>query len=201
MLQFNRLVSGGIITNYDCSSKCKHCVYASSPHWPKDYMTAGMADEIFQLLKKSGCDTVHIGGGEPLLRPDSLFPILDAASEHGISIEYIETNASWYKDLDKAGELLRKLQQHHVHTLLISIDPFHNEYIPFCKVKGLMEACRQFGMEVFPWLMEFWGDLDAIGDTKTHSLEEFDKFFGPGYQLQLDEKISSQLKGQSSANI
>lgn len=29
MLQFKRLVSGGIITNYDCSPKCRHCVYAS----------------------------------------------------------------------------------------------------------------------------------------------------------------------------
>lgn len=197
MLQFNRLVSGGIITNYDCSSKCKHCVYASSPQWPKDYMTSELAEEVFRFLVGSGCDTVHIGGGEPLLHPDSIFPILKAARKSGVQIEYIETNASWYKDFDKAGDLLRKLQQHGVYTLLISMDPFHNEYIPFCKVKGLMRACRQNGMAVFPWLMEFREDLDAIGDAETHSLEEYERFFGTGYQLQLLKRYHLNLKGRA----
>ena len=52
MLKINQLVSGGIITNYNCSSKCRHCVYASSPSWPKDYMTPSDADEILTMLKR-----------------------------------------------------------------------------------------------------------------------------------------------------
>ncbi|NLJ40831.1 MAG: radical SAM protein [Clostridiales bacterium] len=67
MLKINRLVSGGIITNYHCSSKCKHCSYSSSPEWPKDYMTKAMANEVFAILKRMGCNRVHIGGGEPFL--------------------------------------------------------------------------------------------------------------------------------------
>ncbi len=197
MLRFNRLVSGGIITNYDCSSKCKHCVYASSPAWPKDYMPAELAGEIFLLLKQSGCNSIHIGGGEPLLHPEKLFPVLKAAGDHRIQIEYVETNASWHKDLDKTGDLLRQLQGHGVHTLLVSIDPFHNEFIPFCKVKGLLEACRQHRMDVFPWLMEFWGDLDAMGDAERHSPEEYERFFGSGYQLRLMKRYQLNLRGRA----
>ena len=197
MITYGRLVSGGIITNYDCSSQCRHCVYASSPHWPKDYMTAGMADEIFRALKVSGCHAVHIGGGEPLLRPQHLFPILKAAEEHGIQIDYIETNASWYKNAERTGALLRELRQHHVHTLLISIDPFHNEFIPFYKVKALIETCKQHDMSVFPWRMEFWGDLEAMGDAKTHRLEEYDRFFGYDYQLQLLKRYHLNLRGRA----
>lgn len=197
MLQFKRLVSGGIITNYYCSSKCKHCVYGSSQYWPRDYMSAETAAEIFSLLVKSGCDTVHIGGGEPLLNPDKLFPILEAARESGINIEYIETNASWHKDGKKTEELLRKLKAQGVHTLLISIDPFHNEYIPFNKTKGLIEACKKAGMGVFPWLMEFWGDLDTMDDTQTHSLEEYTKVFGEDYKWQLIQRYQLNLRGRA----
>lgn len=197
MLQFNRLASGGMITNYDCSSKCKHCVYASSPCWPKDYITVDMASEIFQVLRKFQCTAVHIGGGEPLLHPTNLFPILKSAGENGIHIEYIETNASWYKDLRKTGDLLRELQKYHVNTLLVSIDPFHNEFVPFYKVKGVVEACQQFGVEVFPWLMEFWDDLEAMGDTKIHKLEEYEQFFGNDYQIQLLKRYHLNFRGRA----
>lgn len=197
MLKLNRLISGGLITNYYCSSKCRHCVYNSSPHWPRDYMTVELADEIFQTLKKSGCYAVHIGGGEPLLNPEGLLSVLKVAKNHGIHIEYIETNASWFKDMNSAGELLKKLKDNEVDTLLISIDPFHNEYIPFYKVKGLIEACQKFGIDVFPWLMDFWNHLDAMEDTKTHRLEDYERFFGSGYMLQLLKRYPINLKGRA----
>ncbi len=197
MLKFEKLISGGIITNYFCSSKCRHCVYASSPEWPKDYMKAEMVDDIFRVLRESGCNSIHIGGGEPFLRPDSLFEILKEAKKHGIYIEYIETNASWYKDKEKTCELLGKLRRHNVNTLLISIDPFHNEFIPFYKVKALVEDCRNNGVEVFPWLMEFWGDLEAAGDRKTHKLEEYDRLFGVGYKLQLLKRYQINMRGRA----
>jgi len=160
-------------------------------------MTEEFAGEIFQTIKKLGCHAVHIGGGEPLLHPEKLFPILKAARDNRIYIEYIETNSSWYKEETNTDVLLKELLRNGVDTLLISIDPFHNEYIPFCKVKGLIRACERTGMSVFPWLMEFWGDLDAMGDSKTHSLEEYNKFFGPDYQINLMRRYHLNLRGRA----
>ena len=40
-----------------------------------------------------GCPSVHIGGGEPLLRPDKLQAVLEAASDCGVGIDYVETNS------------------------------------------------------------------------------------------------------------
>lgn len=197
MLKINYLISGGIITNYNCSSKCRHCVYASSPGWPKDYMTASVADEVFSLLKKLGCHTVHIGGGEPLLRLEKLIPVLESAARNNIGIDYIETNASWFKDEQSAVHVLKELMGHNVHTLLISIDPFHNEYIPFCKVKGLMEACSRVNMGVFPWLMEFWSDLASMDDKKPHSLEEYSRRFGKNYIISLPSRYGLNLRGRA----
>ncbi len=41
-----------------------------------DYETAL---SLFQTVREFGCHSAHIGGGEPLLRPDKLVAVLDAA--------------------------------------------------------------------------------------------------------------------------
>jgi hypothetical protein len=37
-----------------------------------------------------------------LLRPGDLEKVLDVAARVGVSIEYVETNSSWFKDPDSA---------------------------------------------------------------------------------------------------
>ncbi len=197
MLKLNHLISAGIITNYNCSSKCKHCSYASSPEWPRDYMTASTADEIFSILRRLGCTHVHIGGGEPLLRPERIYPVLESARRNRISIDYIETNASWFKDEASAIEVLKEIMDRGVHQLLISIDPYHNEYIPFYKIKGLMMACSKANMGVFPWLMEFWDDLDSFDHSRPHSLEEYGRLFGQSYLRRLPGRYGIGYKGRA----
>lgn len=197
MLRVDYLVSGGIITNYKCSSKCRHCSYCSSPQWPDDYMTPTMADEVFSILRRLGCHSVHIGGGEPLLKPDRILDVLKMAEKNNIDIEYIETNASWYRNEATTKTVLRELKDHGVHTLLISIDPYHNEYIPFWKVKALIKACSKVRMNVFPWLMEFWDDIDAMDDRKPHSLDEYALVYGEDYLAQLPNRYGLGLKGRA----
>ena len=197
MLRISNLVSGGIITNYKCSSKCKHCAYSSSPEWPMEYMTGETADEIFKILRRKGCYSVHIGGGEPFLAPDKLLKILESAKNNDIDIEYVETNASWFVNEERTVSLLQELKQQGVYTLLISIDPFHNEFIPFSKVKGLIDSCRKVNMRVFPWMLEFWDELDRFDDTKTHSLDEYRNFFGEEYLFDLPKRYGLNLKGRA----
>jgi len=160
-------------------------------------MTSDAADEIFSILKRLGCHTVHIGGGEPLLQPEKLIPVLESAVRHNVGIDYIETNASWYKDEQSAISVLKEMMKHKVHTLLISIDPFHNEYIPFYKVKGLMKACSKVNMGVFPWLMEFWNELACFDDRKPHSLDEYEKHFGRNYIITLPSRYGLNLRGRA----
>ena len=85
--RIKRLSSGGLITNYFCTSTCRHCLYNCSPEWPKDYISKDTARKNFQKIKSLGCHAVHIGGGEPLLRPDKLVSVLDVAAEVGIVVK------------------------------------------------------------------------------------------------------------------
>jgi len=180
-LVIDHLISGGLITNYYCSSTCRHCLYRCSPRWPREFISRQDALTTFTRIKGFGCNGVHIGGGEPLLNPEGVLSVLDAATEAGVTITYLETNSSWYKDRDSARVLLEKLAAHGLETLLISISPFHNEYIPLYKIKGVIKACHEAELALFPWIADFYLDLEHFDEKSTHNLEEYAQHFGEDY--------------------
>jgi len=180
-LKIGRLISGGVITNYFCTSACGHCLYNCSQQWEKKYISVETAEENFRLLKSLGCSAVHIGGGEPMLRPEELGAVLDAARRVRISIDYIETNSSWFTDAESAEALLSQLRLKGLHTLLISISPFHNEHIPFSRTRGVMDAAGKSGVRIFPWVAEFLSDLSGLDGSRPHALFEFEERYGKGY--------------------
>ena len=190
-------MSGGIITNYFCTSSCRHCLYNCSPQWDKEYISAQTAAKNLQKVRSMGCRAVHIGGGEPLLRPDNLAAVLNVAAEQGIAVEYVETNSSWFKDHDSAVALLADLRTQGLDTLLVSISPFHNEHIPFFKVKGVIEAARQAGVGIFPWVTDFIPDLSQLDPDKTHSIEEYSDIFGQDYLSRVLERYWIHMGGRA----
>jgi hypothetical protein len=141
-----------------------------------------------ETLLRLGCRGVHIGGGEPLLRPDALIDVLNVAREIGVHVEYVETNSSWFRTHDEACAVLERLAESGLHTLLVSISPFHNEYIPLYKVKGVIKACQHTGISVFPWISDFLSDLSAFDDQQPHSLEEYEERFGDHYCANLPRR-------------
>ncbi len=86
-LSIKRLVSGGIIINYDCVSDCGHCLYNCGPHRSKQHLEHDDARRICRKIRDLGCTSVHIGGGEPLLRFKKLFDVLAAARESRLGID------------------------------------------------------------------------------------------------------------------
>jgi hypothetical protein len=176
-----KLLSGGLITNYFCTSRCRHCLYNCSPNWEKAYIDPDTAEKCFIRILELGCPSVHIGGGEPMLRPEKLENILKVANKVGMGIDYVETNSSWFKDTESAVNVLERLISNGLGTLLISISPFHNEFIPFSKIKGVIDTGRKVGIGLFPWINDFYKDLSAFEPNNTHTFEEFSNTFGKDY--------------------
>ena len=100
----------GLITNYFCTSQCKHCLYASSPHWKKDYITKEILHSNLEKVKSMGCVSLHIGGGEPFLNLDALKQSLEIFKELQTQVEYVETNSSWFKNKETAHKILYSLK-------------------------------------------------------------------------------------------
>ncbi len=144
-------------------------------------MTEEVLRRTVQTCLALGCRSVHIGGGEPFLDTTHLLMVARVCQELGLGIDYIETNASWFVSMDQSVSVLEQLLQAGVGTLLVSISPFHNEFIPFEKTKGVLAACRKTGMGIFPWVMEFYGDLDVFESGSPHGLREYEEKFGSDY--------------------
>ncbi len=197
-LTINSLQSGGLITNYYCSSKCKHCLYACSPKRKKEYITLVTVQQNAGVIASLGCYSVHIGGGEPMLDTEKLYDTLKTLQNAGIGVEYVETNSSWYKDKKSAVSVLKYLKKAGLQTLLISISPFHNEFIPFEKVKGVMGACRKTGISVFPWIQDFYSDIDAFDNTQTHSLQAYQMQYGENYIKQIPQRYWIHFGGRAA---
>ncbi|MBW1784616.1 MAG: radical SAM protein, partial [Deltaproteobacteria bacterium] len=134
------------------------------------------------------CSSIHIGGGEPFLNLSELEMVVETCRRAGIWIEYAETNSVWYKGLDSACEILSSLKEKGLSALLVSMSPFHNEHIPFFKVKGVMEACRAVGINVFPWISDFYDEMDAFDDRKTHTLSDYEDRYGKDYLVKLPSR-------------
>ncbi len=197
LLNIKNLVSGGVIVNYHCVSRCGHCLYNCGPHREKDYLTGAQAESIFGWIARLGCRSVHIGGGEPLLDPDGLVAILQAARSCGMGIDYVETNSAWYVDRDRAVNILSGLRAAGLRTLLVSMSPFHNAYIPFARVRGVIDACRVSGIQVFPWVNAFVRDLDRLGADETHTMAAFEAAFGQDYLARIPERYWIHLGGRA----
>jgi hypothetical protein len=185
-----------MITNYHCGSRCAHCVYSCAPERKKDYIDAETARDNFRRAREAGCASVHIGGGEPFLNPEGLLDVLDAAAGCGVGIEYIETNSAWVSGSKEDRELLRLVKLKGVDTLLISISPFHNEYIPFSKPRRLMLMCQEEGLRIFPWTAEFISEVSSFDESRTHSLEEYRAKYGEEWMMSLPERYFLKMRGR-----
>ncbi|MCF7928301.1 MAG: radical SAM protein [Spirochaetales bacterium] len=192
-----QLFSGGLISNYYCSSSCRHCLYCSGPGWNKDYINEETTERIIDTASRAGARSMHIGGGEPLLLPDRLSVVARVFRRRQMGIDYVETNSSWVTNAERVREVLGLLLESGVSTLLLSISPFHNEYIPYDKVKTLRRVAGEMGMGIFPWLDGFTTDLEKLDTSRRHSIDEMEEHFGPGYLSRIPERYWVTLRGRA----
>jgi hypothetical protein len=126
-----------------------------------------------------------------------LVEVLKCAKEHSFKIEYIETNSSWFIGSNENMRLLETIRELDISRFLISISPFHNEFIPFRKVKGLLNACTNCNISISGWQWDFFGDIDIFDDKVPHSLEEYESMFGDGYINQLTKNYNCLSGGRA----
>jgi hypothetical protein len=168
------------MVNYQCNAACRHCLYSCSPTRRQGYVNEESAQTICRLLRKGGCRSVHIGGGEPFLNFEDLLMMIRKLNEADINIEYIETNAYWAFEAS-AQEKLKRLLAEGTETLCISIDPYHAEYIPYSAPLTLAALCENAGMNYFLWKQEFIPVLSHLDPEKNHSRQEMEISFSGEY--------------------
>ncbi|MDR2933468.1 MAG: radical SAM protein [Oscillospiraceae bacterium] len=189
--------SVGIMVNYRCTAACRHCLYACSPQRDKRYMTPDTAATICAALKRGGCHSVHIGGGEPFLDFEGLIGVARALGDAGAGIDYVETNAFWAKDAQRTLEKVERLLGAGVDTLCISIDLYHAEYVPWERPVFLAEMCRKAGMGFFLWQERFLAPLSGLRGDRAHTRDEIAAAAGARYIIDTARQYGLRYGGRA----
>ncbi len=149
--------SGGFILSYKCTAGCRHCMYACDPRWKGDWPSEKELEVILTRLVpyikgspygKSFVSLnygLHFTGGEPFLNFELLLKATRIASKLEIPSLFVETNAFWCHDDKITREYLIELRNSGMNGILISVNPFYLEYVPFERT----ERCVNISYEVF----------------------------------------------------
>jgi len=124
-----------------CSGRCKHCSVDNERSVSDGGINKQAAlNAVKKLAEKFSIDSVMTFGGEPLLFADAVCEIHAAARDCGIPKRQLITNGYFSKDESAIKETAKFLCESGVNAILLSIDVFHQEFIPLEPVVLFAEA-------------------------------------------------------------
>ncbi len=179
-------VSAGIILSYKCNSRCRHCMYACSPEWRSDWITEDDLKTVLGKLSNKilpsplGPNAIsinyglHLTGGEPFLNFNLLLKAAEIANELGIPSTFVETNCFWAVDESTAEARLAQLKEKGLKGILVSVNPFILEYVPFERTERVIKAGRHvFGANVIVYQEDFLDQFRQLDVKGTMLFEEY----------------------------
>lgn len=106
-----------------CTGKCKHC--CQGEHNSNDKLDKTVAaDAVRKIAKEYNIKSVMTFGGEPLLYPEAVYCIHNAAREMNIPKRQLITSGYFTKDIDSIRLVADKLLKSGVNEILLSVDYF-----------------------------------------------------------------------------
>jgi organic radical activating enzyme len=132
----------GFLMTYKCQVQCPHCIIQAGPHRTEEISLEDAYDWIRQIsaYRFGFIKVLSLTGGEPFFNIQRLKLISDYAKEQDLYVSAV-TNGYWASTLEKAIQILDSLPS--LMMLQISTDKYHQQSIPFERVKNAMLACNQ----------------------------------------------------------
>lgn len=129
---------------YACTGRCRHCSEGEHSLCGERIDPVAAADAVRRIAAAYPIETVMAFGGEPLLHPDAVYAIMEAATELSVPRRQVITNGYFSKDGLWIRRVAERLAACGVNDLLLSVDAFHQETIPLEVVRIFAEAAKAF---------------------------------------------------------
>ena len=137
----------GLILTERCNITCAHCWLSSGPDRHKSMRVEDALRYVEEAAELPRMEWISITGGEPFLLYDEMLRIIRHASELGLKTECV-TNCYWAVNQERAEERLNELVEAGLDVINISVDDFHQRFIPFERVENCYEAAKRLGLKV-----------------------------------------------------
>jgi hypothetical protein len=204
-------ISGGLLLSYKCSAECRHCMYACSPKWGGDWIAQKDLEEgLAQLAGRIrpspwGYEAVslnyglHFTGGEPFLNFELLLEAVEMAGELDIPSTFVETNCFWCSSDQVTTEQLRCLKEAGLKGILISVNPFYAEYVPFERTERCIRLSREaFGRNVMVYQLEYYHRFRQLGIKERLPVEDYMALAGDD---NLRDRVELFLMGRAARQL
>jgi len=138
------------IVTYQCNSHCKHCQLGEEKRGREpSSINCQLASQIVKEVARENSPTsVMTFGGEPLLFPEVVCAIHEAAKDSGIGIREVITNAGVPRSEARFQVLANRLAESGVTHAAVSVDSFHQEYIPVSIIEHNVRSLLDVGISV-----------------------------------------------------
>lgn len=111
------------LVTYRCTRACPHCFVWGSPGGPGP-MTTPRVTEYLLACTALGIGEVHFEGGEPFLHYAELLEWVGLAAGMGLTAGAV-TNGYWAADIQAALDILGRLKDRGLKSLMVSTDDYH----------------------------------------------------------------------------
>jgi len=160
-----------------CTGRCKHCSEGEHASGGGHIDAELAVQAIYDICELYKIKSLMTFGGEPLLYPEVVCRIHEAAYKMNIQQRDIITNGFFSKDEQRIQEVAHMLAESQVREILLSVDAFHQETIPLDPVKLFAECVKKegIGIRLNPaWLVNKEDDNPYNRKTKS-ILREFEQ--------------------------
>lgn len=164
-----------VITN-SCSGQCRHCSAAETFNEGGSIDVNAAVKVVEQIVSRYSVESIMTFGGEPLLYPETVCRIHATARDCRIPKRQIITNGYFSKDKKKIEEVAEYLYRSGINDVLLSVDSFHQEYIPLEPVKLFAKALLKSNipsLRISPAWLTSEGDSNSSNVETKRILEEF----------------------------
>lgn len=123
-----------------CPLRCSHCIVDAAPELGRTTMPIEVAryySSQMDDLAKYGIRNISFTGGEPFLAGKQMTVLASAAQSAGIACGVV-TSAHWARDLETARQVVHEYSE--IQSWDISVDAFHEDFVPLEIVKNAYEA-------------------------------------------------------------
>jgi hypothetical protein len=164
-------------------------MYACSPRWSADWIPEDVLEAVLSRLAGKilpaphGPHTtalnfgLHFTGGEPFLNFQLLSRAVEVAEELGIPSTFVETNAFWCNEDRPTREKLNTLKRKGLKGILISVNPFYLEYVPFERtVRAVRLSLEIFGNNTMVYQWRYFCRFKEWGFQAKMAFEDYLKF-------------------------
>ena len=136
------------VVTWTCNSRCKHCLVGQK-RGSKSSLSAELAVRMVKQIADAYSPTSMMTfGGEPLLFPEVVCAVHEAAKDRAIPRRDIITNAGYPPSEREFRKVAVRLAESGVTHAAVSVDAFHQEHISVATVERNVRLLLDAGISV-----------------------------------------------------